>query len=188
MVHFPTLQYKQENIKFSHITFTDNTSCLEVIEKPPRCILKLLAEQCHMPGGCDAAYLTNLHSEFGSHSDYVKGEDRRNWDKEFGIRHYAGTVTYRVEGFVDKNRDSQQDVFFDFLEKSKKNFIQEICQFKDLLTKVAQLGTDINKSDGSLSKGSVKKMMTNKGKPTVSDAFRLQLQVLVDVLESTNPW
>ena len=96
--------------------------------------------------------------------------------------------SYRVEGFVDKNRDSQQDVFFDFLEKSKKNFIQEICQFKDLLTKVAQLGTDINKSDGSLSKGSVKKMMTNKGKPTVSDAFRLQLQVLVDVLESTNPW
>lgn len=94
----------------------------------------------------------------------------------------------RVEGFVDKNRDSQQDVFFDFLEKSKKNFIQEICEFKDLLTKVAQLGTDINKSDGSLSKGSVKKMMTNKGKPTVSDAFRLQLQVLVDVLESTNPW
>ena len=48
-----------------------------------------------MPGGCDAAYLTNLHSEFGAHPEFVKGEDRRNWDKEFGIRHYAGTVTYR---------------------------------------------------------------------------------------------
>ena len=80
--------------------------------------------------GCDAAYLTNIHSEFDSHPDYVKGEDRRNWDKEFGIRHYAGTVTYKVEGFVDKNRDTQQDVFFDFLEKSKKNFVQEICEFK----------------------------------------------------------
>jgi myosin heavy subunit len=84
--------------------------------------------------------LTNIHSEFEGHTDYVKGDDRRRWDKEFGIRHYAGTVIYTVNGFVDKNRDSQQDVFFDALAKSKSNFIQELCQFKDLLSRVAQLG------------------------------------------------
>ena len=92
--------------------------------------------------GCDAAYLTNIHSEFESHPNFIKGEDRRKWDKEFGIRHYAGTVNYTVKGFVDKNRDSQQDVFFDILAKSKVDFVKELCQYRDLLSKVAQLGSD----------------------------------------------
>jgi hypothetical protein len=37
------------------------------------------------------------------------------------------------------------------------------------------------KGDSSFSKGTVKRL-TNRAKPTVSDAFRLQLQVLVTVL------
>ena len=140
--------------------------------------------------GCDAAYLTNLHTEYESNPCYFKGDDRRKWDKEFGIKHYAGTVIYSVAGFVDKNRDSQQDVFFDTLAKSKCNFVQELCQYRDLLSKVAALGMS-NGSDsnpGSVSKGSVRRIMTNKAKPTVSEGFRLQLQVLVEVLQSTNPW
>lgn len=171
---FFCLQYAAEEIKFSHINFTDNSRCLELIERPPRCLLKLLTEQCHMPQGSDKAYLSNLHTEFESHPDYVKGEDRRRWDKEFGIRHYAGRVLYNVTGFVDKNRDAQQDVFFDILLNSRSGFVQELCEFRDLQSKVAKLG-DV-KGDNSFSKGTVKRM-TNRAKPTVSDAFRLQLQV-----------
>ena len=49
---------------------------------------------------------------------------------------------YSVSGFVDKNRDSQQDVFFDLLGKSKSPFVQQLVEYRDLLSKVAQLGTD----------------------------------------------
>ncbi|XP_055908481.1 myosin-I heavy chain isoform X1 [Eupeodes corollae] len=170
--------YKQEEIKFSHIEFTDNTLCLELIEKPPRCILKLLTEQCHMPKGSDLAYLTNLHSEFESNANYVKGTDRRHWETEFGIKHYAGCVLYTVKGFVDKNRDVQQDVLFDFMSRSENVFVQELSSYQDLLS---------IQSQNQISSATVQRG-TSKGKLTVSDTFRVQLQSLVDVLQNTNPW
>ena len=37
-----------------------------------------------------------------------------------------------------------------------------ILYFQDILSKVIQLGSDINKGDGSLSKGTVKRTLTNK--------------------------
>lgn len=181
-------QYKQEEIKFSHIQFTDNTQCLELIEKPPRCLLKLLTEQCHMPKGSDAAYVNNLNSEFEGHPHYEKATDRRHLETEFSIRHYAGSVTYQVKGFVDKNRDVQQDVLFDFMSRSKNPFVQEISSYQDLLTLQSQspsqqqLQNIANGIIGTVQRG------TSKGKLTVSDTFRYQLQSLVDVLQSTNPW
>ena len=49
-------------------------------------------------------------------------------------------MKYTVNGFVDKNRDAQQDVFFDTLAKSKSKFVVHLCEYRDLLSKVAQLG------------------------------------------------
>lgn len=79
-----------------------------------------------MPKGSDSAYLSNLHAEFEFNPMYIKGSDRRHWETEFGIKHYAGKVIYAVDGFVDKNRDVQQDVLFDLLTRSEHAFLSDL--------------------------------------------------------------
>ncbi|XP_070135600.1 unconventional myosin-VIIa isoform X2 [Drosophila bipectinata] len=167
--------YREEEILFTHVEFTDNSQCLEIIEKPPRCIFKILTEQCHMPKGSDSAYLNNMHSEFEFHPNYIKGSDRRNWESDFGIKHYAGCVIYTVDGFVEKNRDVQQDVLFDFMSRSEDTFIKDLSQYQDQQFINTQYCS-------TYSRGS------SKTKLTVSDQFRHQLQSLIDVLQNTNPW
>lgn len=174
--------YRQEGIVYNQIQFTDNAACLELLEKPPRSLLKLLSEQCHMPKGSDGAYLTNIQGEFGEHQSFVKGS-RRKWEEEFGVQHYAGTVSYSVHGFVDKNRDTQQDAFIDHLSRSANPFVRELA---DYVHELAPPGQDTSlsspNSTGTTQRG------TSKGRPTVVDTFRAQLQSLVDMLQVTDVW
>ena len=60
----------------------------------------------------------------------MRGDDRRNWSQQFGIKHYAGQVIYKVDGFLNKSKDVQQDQLFDLMSGSKNVFIKDLVQFQ----------------------------------------------------------
>lgn len=156
--------YKQEGVEFCDINYTDNTRCLELLEKPPKCILRLLSEECRMPKGSDQSFVSKLHQEFGgnqespAHPYYIRGDDRRNWSKEFSVNHFAGPVTYNVEGFLQKNKDVHQSQLFEVIENSSNHHLRDLakCQWywSDSITLVSynNHNNTISSSD-SLSSG-----------------------------------
>ena len=74
--------------------------------------------------------MNKLHAEFADHANYVKGDDRRRWDLEFTIKHYAGEVRYAGAGFLDKNKDAQQDQLFELMNSSANVFVKDLVRFQ----------------------------------------------------------
>lgn len=97
-------EYEKESIGWKHITYTDNQDILEMIGVKSVNIFSLIDEEAKFPKGTDATLLTKLHLTHGDKTIYRKPKYEST--ASFGIQHFAGTVYYKVAGFLEKNRDS----------------------------------------------------------------------------------
>lgn len=117
-------EYKKEDISWNAVDFVDNQMCIDLIEQKPG-ILAFLDEECKLPKGTDKGFLSKIH-DFGSANKYYKKP--RTAVEVFGILHYAGEVTYDVEGFLEKNRDSIQDGVYGLFQKSKNSLLAHLFE------------------------------------------------------------
>ena len=85
--------------------------------------------------GTDLSMLQKLHNQHGTNPHYVM--PKSSIVHEFGIVHFAGTVSYQAKGFLDKNRDTFSNDLFDLLSKSRSPFLLEI--FKNDRTMVSHI-------------------------------------------------
>jgi len=104
-------EYVREGIKWTPIDYFNNQIVCELIEGKIG-MFAILDDICYTihaqsGTGTDLRYLEKLSGNFSSHPHY------RAFNGAFQIKHYAGDVTYEVDGFSDKNKDT---LFSDLVE------------------------------------------------------------------------
>ncbi|XP_040602628.1 unconventional myosin-Ig isoform X5 [Mesocricetus auratus] len=110
-------EYEREGIAWQSVEYFNNATIVELVERPHRGILAVLDEACSTAGPItDRIFLQTLDTHHRHHPHYSSRQlcptdKTMEFGRDFRIKHYAGDVTYSVEGFIDKNRDS---LFQDF--------------------------------------------------------------------------
>ncbi|KAG8034767.1 hypothetical protein G9C98_007843 [Cotesia typhae] len=155
--------YNQEGISWNHIEFNDNQSVLDLIGVKAVNVMALIDEESKFPKGTDETLLAKVHQMHSNNQNYVK--PKSDSIKAFGIKHFAGTVTYEINGFLDKNRDTFSADLKQLITISSNDFLKLI--FSHDLT---------IESDGK------------KRVSSLSSEFRNSLDLLMKTLENCNPF
>ncbi|KAL4629353.1 unconventional myosin-Ig-like [Arapaima gigas] len=104
-------EYDREGIPWQHIDYFNNQIIVDLVEQPHRGIISILDEACLGVGKVtDIMFLDSMDTKLGQHPHYTSRklsptDKSLEFQRHFRIRHYAGDVTYSVEGFLDKNKD-----------------------------------------------------------------------------------
>ncbi|XP_055338515.1 unconventional myosin-Id-like [Paramacrobiotus metropolitanus] len=163
-------EYERENIKWTPVSYFNNRIICDLVEQPHNGIIALMDEACLNVGNpTDQTFLEAMDKKFTKHPHYASRQTTPQ-DKslihhqQFRIKHYAGDVTYNIEGFLDKNRDPIFQDFKRVLFNSTDPFIKEMWP-----------------------EGAAHKSTVTKRPITTATAFKTSMAALVQKLQSKEP-
>lgn len=166
-------EYISEGIDWTFIEYSDNQPVIDLIESRPVGILTLLDEECRMPKGSDTSWCAKLYEQLlNQKTEGVFKRPKMNYQSSFSVCHYAEEVTYDVDTFLEKNRDTICEDQSELLRKSEViNYI-----FQDPLLPQDPLA-------------SAQKARPRPGtrSATVGSQFRASLAALISTLNATEP-
>eukprot|EP01062_Namystynia_karyoxenos_P076481 TRINITY_DN7507_c0_g1_i2.p1 TRINITY_DN7507_c0_g1~~TRINITY_DN7507_c0_g1_i2.p1 ORF type:complete len:1566 (+),score=503.08 TRINITY_DN7507_c0_g1_i2:72-4700(+) len=146
---------RAEGIDVTEVQFPDNEPCLLLVSGKGG-ILELLDAECSLGKGSDMGFLDNVVEKWKKHPFFLKKALAKD---SFVVHHYAGSVSYSVQGVLDKNRDTLKDSYKHMMRASENRFIAGLLP---------------DPADGG------KKL-------TVGGFFKSQVRELLDLINSTNP-
>ncbi|XP_041099457.1 myosin heavy chain, fast skeletal muscle-like, partial [Polyodon spathula] len=169
-------EYKKEGIIWEFIDFgMDLAACIELIEKPMG-IFSILEEECMFPKASDTSFKNKLYDQhLGKCNAFQKPKPGKGKvEAHFSLVHYAGTVDYNVNGWLDKNKDPLNETVLGLYVKSSVKLLAFLYA---------------NSAAPAADAGGAKKGGKKKGGSfqTVSGLFRENLNKLMSNLRSTHP-
>merc|ERR1711884_868564 len=152
----------------------DLQACIIMFEKPMG-IWAILEEESLFPKATDKTFEDKIKStHLGKSPPMAKPQSKTDKNAHFAIIHYAGTVSYNVTGWLEKNKDPVNDTVVDILKKSSNN----------LLT---VLWADHPGQSAPPEEAGGKKKKKKGGGKTVSSVYLVQLAELMGTLNITEP-
>merc|ERR1712223_97708 len=172
-------EYISEGIDWAMVDFgMDLQDCIIMFEKPMG-IWAILEEESLFPKATDKSFEDKLKAQhLGKSASFAK-PDKNAPDKNahFAIVHYAGTVSYNVTNWLEKNKDPLNDTVVDVLKRSTNELL--VFLWREHPGQTFPVEEEVDAKGKKKKKGS--------GPKTVSSVYLVQLNALMDTLNATEP-
>merc|ERR1712121_65513 len=166
-------EYVKEGIDWAMVDFgMDLAACIIMFEKPMG-IWAILEEESLFPKATDKSFEEKLKAQhLGKSPPFAKPQSKTDKNAHFAIIHYAGTVSYNVTAWLEKNKDPVNDTVVDTLKRGSNTLLVNLW--------ADHPGQSAPPDDG-------KKKKKKGGAKTVSSVYLVQLADLMGTLHSTEP-
>merc|ERR1712193_586950 len=165
--------YQAEGLDVAMVDFgMDLAACIIMFEKPMG-IWSILEEESNFPKATDKSFEDKIKTQhLGKSPSMAKAKSSTDPNAHFAIIHYAGTVSYNVTGWLEKNKDPVNDTVVDVLKRGSCALIQLLWHDHP--------GQSAPPDEG-------KKKKKKGGGKTVSSVYLVQLADLMGTLNITEP-
>ena len=169
--------YREEGIYFDKTEFIDNEPIVKLIETGPCSMLALLEDEIKMPGSADHRLIEKMNKQFlqikklGS----IYEKDRKD-NLGFTIKHYAGNVNYKIDGFLEKAKDEMSANIVSLMQNSTHPFVALMFPSEQIPN------TNQNKGKVNHTKRPIRNL-----KKSVGLQFKEQLDFLLNKFEMSQP-
>merc|ERR1719150_1893951 len=168
-------EYVAEGLDWPMVDFgMDAAACINMFEKPMG-IWAILEEETLFPKSTEKSFEDKLKAgHLGKSPPFAKPQSKTDKNAHFAVIHYAGTVSYNVTGWLEKNKDPVNDTVVDCLKRSGNALL-------------VHLWRDHPGQSAPPEEEKGKKKKKGGGAKTVSSVYLVQLAELMGTLHRTEP-